>query len=66
LKEVYANFGVYAEKVNIAASAAGYLMNHSTHMFVVDQNGVLRLLLGHDAAVEDVVHDIRLLVNVKK
>ncbi len=66
LKEVYANFGVYAERVNIAASAAGYLMNHSTRMFVVDQNGVWRLLIDHDAPVEDVVHDIRLLLNVKK
>jgi len=66
LKEVYADFGVYAEKVNIAAGAAGYLMNHSTRMFVVDQNGVWRLLISHDAPVEDVVHDIRLLLNAKK
>jgi protein SCO1/2 len=65
LKEVYADFGVYAEKVNVAASAAGYLMNHSTRMFVVDQNSALRLLIGHDAPVEDVVHDIRLLLRVK-
>lgn len=66
LKELYADFGVYIEKVNIAASAAGYLMNHSTRMFVVDQNGVLRLLIDHDARVEDVVHDIRLLLKAKK
>lgn len=66
LKEVYAEFGVYIEKVNIAASAAGYLMNHSTRMFAVDQTGVLRLLIGHDAPVEDVVHDIRLLLKEKK
>lgn len=66
LKEVYAAFGVYAEKVNIAASAAGYLMNHSTHMSVVDQNGVWRLIIAHDAPVEDVVHDIRLLLQTTK
>ncbi|MDZ7359660.1 MAG: SCO family protein [candidate division KSB1 bacterium] len=66
LKEVYADFGVYIEKVNIAASAAGYLMNHTTRMFVVDQTGVLRLLIGHDAPVEDVAHDIRLLLKEKK
>lgn len=66
LKEVYADFGVYIEKVNIAASATGYLMNHSTRMFVVDQNGVLRLLIDHDARIEDVVHDIRLLLKAKK
>lgn len=66
LSEVYADFGVYVEKVNIAASAAGYLMNHSTRMFVVDQKGILRLLINHDAPVEDVVHDIRLLLKEKK
>ena len=66
LSEVYAAFGVYAEKVNIAASAAGYLMNHSTRMFVVDQNGAWRLLIDHEAPAADIVHDIRLLLNVKK
>ncbi|MCG3118102.1 MAG: SCO1 protein [bacterium] len=66
LREVYASFGVYIEKVNIAASAAGYLMNHSTRMFVVDQNGNLRLLIDHDAPVADVVHDLRLLLKAKK
>jgi protein SCO1/2 len=66
LREVYASFGVYIEKVNIAASAAGYLMNHSTRTFVVDQNGILRLLISHEAPVEDAVHDIRLMVNADK
>lgn len=66
LREVYASFGVYIEKVNIAASAAGYLMNHTTRMFVVDRNGNLRLLIAHDAPVADIVHDLRLLLKEKK
>ena len=65
LRAVYAAFGVYIEKVNIAESAAGYLVNHSTRMFVVDQNGVLRLLLDHASPVDDVVHDVRLLLRGK-
>lgn len=65
LSTVYADFGVYAEKVSIAESAAAYLINHSTRMFVVDQNGVLRLLISHDAPVDDIVHDLRLLLNAK-
>lgn len=65
LREVYAEFGVYAEKETIATGASGYLVNHTTRMFVVDQNGVLRLLISHDAPVADVVHDIRLLLHAK-
>lgn len=65
LRAVYAAFGVYIEKVKIAESAAGYLVNHSTRMFVVDQNNVLRLLLDHAAPVDDVVHDLRLLLRGK-
>ncbi len=66
LRQVYAAFGVYLEKVSIAASATGYLVNHTSRMFVVDQNGVLRVLLDHAAPVDDVVHDIRLLLRGKK
>ncbi|NUO79233.1 SCO family protein [candidate division KSB1 bacterium] len=66
LRAVYAAFGVYVEKVTIAASATGYLVNHTSRMFVVDQKGVLRVLLDHAAPVDDVVHDIRLLLRSKK
>ncbi len=66
LREVYADFGVYAEKVNIAAGASGYLINHSTRMFVVDARGDLRLLIDHAAPVPEVVHDLRLLVRGKR
>lgn len=66
LRAVYAAFGVYIEKVQIAESAAGYLVNHSTRMFIVDQNNVLRLLLDHAAPVDDVVHDLRLLLRGKQ
>ncbi|MDZ7269445.1 MAG: SCO family protein [candidate division KSB1 bacterium] len=66
LREVYADFGVYAEKVNIAAGASGYLVNHSTRMFVVDPRGDLRLLIDHAAPVPEVVHDLRLLLAGKK
>ncbi len=65
LREVYSEFGVYAEKETIATGASGYLVNHTTRMFVVDQNGVLRLLISHDAPVTDIVHDLRLLLRAK-
>lgn len=62
LKSVYAAFGVYREKESIASSASGYLVNHTSRIFVVDQKGALRVLLDHAAPVEDVVNDVRLLL----
>jgi protein SCO1/2 len=66
LSEVYASFGVFVEKVNIADSPAGYLINHSSRMFVVDRAGSLRLLIDHEAGVDDIVHDLRLMLKMKK
>lgn len=66
LTEVYASFGVFMEKVSIAESAGGYLINHSSRMFVVNQAGSLRLLIDHEAGVDDIVHDLRLMLRTKK
>ncbi len=65
LRAVYASFGVYINKTSIAESAAGYLVDHTARMFVVDKTGALRLLLDHAAPVDDVVHDVRLLLRGK-
>jgi len=65
LRPVYQEFGVLVEKVRIADSAAGYLVNHTTRMFVVDQRGYLRVLINHDAPAKEVVHDLRLLLQKK-
>lgn len=65
LRAVYASFGVYINKTSIAESAAGYLVDHTARMFVVDKNGALRLLLDHAAPVDEVVHDVRLLLREK-
>ncbi|MFQ5707870.1 MAG: SCO family protein [bacterium] len=62
LLPVYSAYGVYREKVKISDSAAGYLVNHTTRMFVFDRQGKLRLGIPYDAPVEDIVHDIRLLL----
>lgn len=66
LRSVYAAFGVYIEKASISGSATGYLVNHTSRIFVVDQKGALRSLLDHAAPVEDLVHDVRLLLRGKK
>ena len=65
LRAVYASFGVYIQKNSIAETAAAYLVDHTARMFVVDKTGALRLLLDHAAPVDDVVHDVRLLLRGK-
>ncbi len=62
LRSVYSGFGVYRERVEIAESAAGYLMNHTASMFLLDKTGVWRLKHSNDALPEDIVHDIKLLL----
>lgn len=65
LAKVYSGFGVYREKVEIAESAAGYLMNHTSSMYLLDKNGIWRIKHSNDAIAEDIVHDLRLLLNQK-
>jgi protein SCO1/2 len=39
-----------------------YTIDHSAGTYVFDKSGRVRLFLRHEAAVEDVVHDVRLLL----
>ena len=62
LQEVYSSYGIYREKNQISDSAAGYLINHTSRINIIDRSGTWRLTFSHDALVEDLVHDIRLLL----
>ncbi|NIR48036.1 copper chaperone PCu(A)C [candidate division KSB1 bacterium] len=62
LRKAYDSFGVYREKETISESAAGYLINHTARMNLIDRAGRWRLTFPHDAPVEDIVHDIRQLL----
>lgn len=42
LGTVFEAYGIDAEKVPVAAGALGYLVDHSTQMFLIDQDGALR------------------------
>ncbi len=65
LQEVYSSYGVYREKNQISDSAAGYLINHTSRINIIDTQGKWRLSFSHDASVEDLAHDIRLLLKTK-
>lgn len=59
---VAADYGVVAEKVPVPRSSAGYLMNHTALIYLVGPSGYLRAVFPHGSAVEDIVHDVRLVL----
>lgn len=62
LEKVYQAYGVYHEKDTSQETAAGYLVNHTGSTYVIDTNGQWRLRFPFNTSVEDMVHDIRLLL----
>lgn len=55
---VWKNYGVYRE-VSQQDSAVGYLVDHSTRTYLVDQNGNLRLTYTFGTPVDDILQDVR-------
>jgi protein SCO1/2 len=62
LEAVYGVFDVYHEKDTSSGSALGYLVNHTATTFVLDPEGRWRLRETFGTEVEDIVHDIRALL----
>lgn len=65
LQKVWTDYGVFREVVE-GASAAGYLVNHTARVTLIDQNGNMRVSFGFDTPVEDIVHDLKLVLNEMK
>lgn len=63
LEAVYDVFDVYYEKDTSSGSAAGYLVNHTATTFVVDPEGQWRLRETYGTEAEDIVYDIRQLLD---
>ena len=61
LAKVWNSYGVFREVVE-GTSAAGYLVNHTARVTLIDQQGNLRVSFPVDTPVEDVVHDLKLLL----
>jgi protein SCO1/2 len=61
LTNVWNDYGVFREIVD-GTSAAGYLVNHTARVTLIDQQGNMRVSFGFDTPVEDVVHDLDLLL----
>ena len=61
LEKVWAEYGVYREIAD-EQSAAGYIVNHTARVSLVDQQGNLRISFSFDTPVEDIVHDLKLIL----
>jgi protein SCO1/2 len=61
LAQVWNDYGVFRETVE-GTSAAGYLVNHTARVTLIDQEGNLRLSYGFDTPVDNIVHDLKLLL----
>ena|SRR3990172_628038 len=61
LQPIWDGYFVYREKQDVG-SEAGYLMAHTTRVYVVDKQGRLRLTFPYGMAAEDMTRDIRRLL----
>jgi protein SCO1/2 len=61
LSNIWNEYGVFREVVD-GTSAAGYLVDHTARVTLIDQAGNLRVSYGFETPVEDIVHDLKLLL----
>ena len=61
LANVWNNYGVFRQNVE-SSSATSYLVDHTARVTLIDQQGNLRVSFAFDTPVDDIVHDLKLLV----
>ena len=59
LGTVFEDYGIVAEREELPESAVGYVMNHTTRLFLVDQEGRLRMSFGFGTPPEEVSQDVQ-------
>ena len=64
LADVWKDYGVFRENVE-GTSAAGYLVNHTARVTLIDRNGNLRLSYAFDTPVDSIVQDLKLVLKEK-
>ncbi|HAX68486.1 MAG TPA: SCO family protein [Anaerolineales bacterium] len=61
LQPIWSGYSIVREVVE-SDSAFGDIINHTARLFLVDLDGNLRLTYAYQTPVEDIVHDIKLLL----
>jgi protein SCO1 len=61
LQKTWNDYGVFRQIVE-GTSAAGYLVDHTARVTLIDQDGNLRVSYSFETPVDDIVHDLKLLL----
>lgn len=61
LERIWKDYGIFREEVQ-SDSAAGVIINHTARVTLIDPQGNMRLSYGFGAPVEDIVHDLNLIL----
>ncbi len=61
LEPIWRNYSITREAVQ-SESAFGVIINHTARLFLVDQEGNMRLSYAYQTPVQDIIHDITLLL----
>ncbi|MCX5747654.1 MAG: SCO family protein [Proteobacteria bacterium] len=64
LAGVRAAYGVLAQEVASSDPGLGYQVNHSSSIYLIDRAGMLRALIPFGRPVDDIVHDIKLVLEL--
>ncbi|HSO14168.1 MAG TPA: SCO family protein [Anaerolineales bacterium] len=65
LTTVWDDYGVFREIVE-GTSALGYLVNHTARVTLIDTDGNLRISFSFEMPVDDIVHDLKLILKEDK
>ncbi|MES2041108.1 MAG: SCO family protein [Pseudomonadota bacterium] len=69
LAQVRKDYGISASKNMITGSKSGskaaYTMSHSSYLYLIDRQGSLRSMMPFGSSVDDVTHDVRILLNTQ-
>lgn len=61
LEKIWSEYGIFREVMD-SESATGYLVNHTARILLIDRSGYLRISFPYDAPVEDIIHDLKLIL----
>lgn len=62
LDSVYSAYGVYRDRSEIEGNEEMYFMSHTSSTLLFDREGRWRLVYSYGTPIEDIVHDIELLL----
>ena len=63
LAQVRSAYGIQVSKINSAKSTGSdYLLHHSSYVYLVDRSGNLRAMMPFGVSVDDIAHDVKVLL----